>query len=70
MHLRSLIELALLASAHSPLLIERRTPLPREALSRMWCASRVRARVWRRRLDLLVEEAEALGSRRGRAKLG
>lgn len=40
------VELAALASAFGPVLIDSRRPLPREALHRYWAASRCRANHW------------------------
>ncbi|MGQ0634830.1 MAG: hypothetical protein ACT4QC_09485 [Planctomycetaceae bacterium] len=62
MQLRSVVELAALVSAHSPLVIERGRRLPRAALSRFWCAHRVRSRVLAARLDALFDESEDFDS--------
>ncbi|MBX3413270.1 MAG: hypothetical protein KF708_11320 [Pirellulales bacterium] len=64
MHSREMVELAALASAHGPLMIEHVERLPDEGIERYWTASKCRLDRWSRELKDVAGGKPILGHRR------
>ncbi|MEO1497452.1 MAG: hypothetical protein AAFV43_09910 [Planctomycetota bacterium] len=65
MHARSLIDVASLVSLHSVSLVRQRAPLPDDALSEYWIASRCRLDAWGRSLRMLGHSETLVQSQSG-----
>ena len=63
MHARELIELAALASAHGPALVQSDTQIPARGIEQYWASSKVRLDHWTRSLKAFTGQAS--GGRRG-----
>ena len=59
MHTRELIELAAIVSAHGPVLVESREPIPARNIEQYWTVSKVRLDRWAWRLKRFADQSDS-----------